>query len=500
MKRKRVVIIGSGLGGLSCGLILSRNGYDVTVLEQGTQVGGCLQCFSRHGVKFETGMHFIGSADEGQVLNRLLRYLSVTDDISLSRLNPQGYDVIFLEGQQFRFANGREQFIETLASDFPQQRDNLNRYFSLVEQVASASSLHNLRVADSDASPLSTEFQLRSMNDVLEEVISDPLLRNVLVGNLPLYAAERGKTPFSTHAFITDFYNQSAFRVIGGSDKIATSLAKSIEQEGGQVICRKKVARIICDEQQATGVVTTDETHYPADVVIAGIHPSRLIELCPSPLLRPAYRRRVETLPETVGGFSVYLRFKPQTVPYMNHNFYGYHQPSPWDCEQYTATNWPKGYLYMHFCNEDHQQWAEGGVILSYMQFSEVERWKGTHIGHRGTDYEQLKRERAERLIDAVSQEFPLLRNGIAGYDTSTPLTYLDYTGTEGGSMYGIAKDINLGPAARVHHRTKIPNLLLTGQNINSHGILGVLVGTVVTCSELITSEHIFNEIIKANQ
>jgi all-trans-retinol 13,14-reductase len=50
-----------------------------------------------------------------------------------------------------------------------------------------------------------------------------------------------------------------------------------------------------------------------------------------------------------------------------------------------------------------------------------------------------------------------------------------------------------------VQHRTKIPNLLLTGQNINSHGILGVLVGTVVTCSELLTSERIFNDIIKAN-
>jgi all-trans-retinol 13,14-reductase len=92
-----------------------------------------------------------------------------------------------------------------------------------------------------------------------------------------------------------------------------------------------------------------------------------------------------------------------------------------------------------------------------------------------------------------------LLREGLAGYETSTPLTYRDYTGTEGGSMYGIAKDINLGPAARVQHRTKIPNLLLTGQNINSHGILGVLVGTVVTCSELLTSERIFNDIIKAN-
>ena len=266
------------------------------------------------------------------------------------------------------------------------------------------------------------------------------------------------------------------------------------------MLCRKRVTNIDCDDTKAVGVVTADETYYPADIVIAGIHPARLIDICPSPLLRPVYRRRVASLPETVGGFSVYLRFKPQTVPYMNYNFYGYHLPSPWDCEQYMAHDWPKGYLYMHFCGNDRQQWADGGVILSYMHWSEVAKWQGTSVDHRGDDYRQLKRERAERLIDAVCREFPTLRDGIADYYTSTPLTYRDYTGTEQGSMYGIAKDINLGPVARVHHRTKIPNLLLTGQNINSHGILGVLVGTVVTCSELLTSEHIFNEIIKANQ
>ena len=111
-----------------------------------------------------------------------------------------------------------------------------------------------------------------------------------------------------------------------------------------------------------------------------------------------------------------------------------------------------------------------------------------------------MKKRKAEQLIDCVCKDFPDLRNAIAGYETSTPLTYFDYTGTEGGSMYGIAKDINLGPASRVHHRTKIPNLLLTGQNINSHGILGVMVGTIVTCSELLTSEYIFQDIINANK
>ena len=65
--------------------------------------------------------------------------------------------------------------------------------------------------------------------------------------------------------------------------------------------------------------------------------------------------------------------------------------------------------------------------------------------------------------------------------------------------MYGCAKDITLGTACRVPHRTKIPNVLLTGQNINSHGILGVLVGTIVTCSDFLTSDTIYKQIINSN-
>jgi all-trans-retinol 13,14-reductase len=134
------------------------------------------------------------------------------------------------------------------------------------------------------------------------------------------------------------------------------------------------------------------------------------------------------------------------------------------------------------------------------MNYDDVARWANTSVGHRGEDYEEYKSRKAEQLIQQVEKDFPELRGNIADYYTSTPLTYLDYTGTVAGSMYGISKDINLGPACRVHHRTKIPNLLLTGQNINSHGILGVLVGTIVTCSELLTSEHIFNQIMEANR
>ena len=136
---KRVVIIGSGMGGLSCGVILAKNGYDVTVLEQGSQIGGCLQCFTRRGARFETGMHFIGSAGEGQTLDRLLEYLEVKKDITLSELDRDGYDVVCLDGKRYRFANGRDAFVRQMTDYFPHQHEELNGYFDLIEKVAGAS-------------------------------------------------------------------------------------------------------------------------------------------------------------------------------------------------------------------------------------------------------------------------------------------------------------------------------------------------------------------------
>ena len=496
---KRVVIIGSGLGGLSCGAILARNGFQVTVLEQGAQTGGCLQCFTRRGDRFETGMHFIGSADEGQILDKMFRYLGIRDDLHLQALDHDGYDVVSLMGDCFRFANGRDPFIQQMSQYFPTQTDQLARYYDLVSRVARSSSMHSLCFDRGDAA-LNTQYMLLSINEVIDSVITDPLLAHVLVGNLPLYAAERDKTPFATHAFVMDFYNQGAYRFVGGSDQLAHALGKQIENYGGQVLINSKATRICCDQTRATGVEVNGERIFPADYVIAGIHPCRTLELLDTKIIRPSYRERIATIPNTISTFSLFLQFRPEAMPYMNHNFYAYHQPSPWGCEVYDEQTWPKGYLYMHFCDEAHPRYAHSGVVLSYMRMDDVRQWQDTLVGHRGQDYEDFKRQKAERLLDALEQDMPGLRQTVAHYYTASPLTYRDYTGTEEGSIYGVAKDIHLGTAGRVSHRTKIPNLLLTGQNINSHGILGVLVGTIVTCSEMLGTQQVFNQIMKANR
>jgi all-trans-retinol 13,14-reductase len=253
---KKCVIIGSGLGGLACGCILAKNGYEVTVLEQGAQIGGCLQCFRRGDALFETGMHYIGSAEPGQVLYTFLHYLGVDQKIQLSKLNPKGYDVISFKGQHYLMANGKEAFVETLAQQFPQSREELSRYYDLVKQVASSWAMHSLR-KDVDLN-VNAEYQMRSVNEVIDSLISDPTLREVLAGIVPLYAGEKDHTPFYVHALIADSYDQSASRIVGGSSVVADALADAIKERGGQVLVKRQACRIECDDKQATAVITSD--------------------------------------------------------------------------------------------------------------------------------------------------------------------------------------------------------------------------------------------------
>ena len=496
---KKCVIIGSGLGGLSTGVILAKNGYEVTILEQASQVGGCLQCFSRDGVKFETGMHFVGSLGDGQVLSHYLNYLEIKDKVVFNQLDTKGYDIVSLRGERFAFPNGRDAFVEHFAHRFPSQRENLERYCDLVERVSSLSPYRDLQHRVDESRFIDDKLLYQSLSEVLEQTISDPLLREVLVGNLSLYAAQKDKTPFSTHAFIFDFYNKGAYRIVGGSDAIVKALTEVLGHYGGKVLTRHKVTRILTENKKATGVLTDDGQIFAADVVVSDVNPKQMIDLVEPGVLTEAYKSRIRGISDTVSVFSLFLRFKEGAMPYMNANFYGFRTNSPWEMGGKIDDTWPQGYLYMHHCHESNPETARGGVVLAYMSIDELKKWSDTKIGCRGEDYERFKQDMVERVLDAVEQDFPGFRETLAGYYAATPLSYRDYTLTPGGSIYGLAKNVH-NMADRVSFKTKVSNLLLVGQNINSHGMLGVLVGTMTVCQHLLGEDTVREQMMEANR
>ena len=98
-------------------------------------------------------------------------------------------------------------------------------------------------------------------------------------------------------------------------------------------------------------------------------------------------------------------------------------------------------------------------------------------------------------MLNQLERDFPGIRNNIKEVYTSSPLTLRDYTGTKEGSMYGILKDKDYLEQTFISHHTKVPNLFYTGQNINSHGILGVSVSALITSSEFVDLKKVVKSI-----
>ena len=492
---KHIIIIGSGLGGLTCAYILAKNGYHVTVLEKNVQLGGCLQTFVRHGVKFETGMHYIGSMEEGQLLHSFFKYLSLLPDVKLSPLDKQAYDLISIGDNRFPFANGTENFTEQLTQYFPNERKSLQNYWQVIRKTAESPPIHSLH-STSEPFIHNPDHVRQSYDAFLESITKNELLRLVLAGNHLLYAGERGETPMYIPAFINDFFNRSAYRIIGGSDIIAESLVKSIRIMGGEVFSSREVIKINCNDKQAVSVTLKNGDELRADYFISNVHPMRMIEMLETNLIRKSYRDRIMSLNNSISNFTVYIHFKKDKLPYLNSNLFHYETPDDvWCGKNYNKAAYPKNFLYMHICSSENQQFAEAAVLISCMNFDDVARWVETKVGKRGEDYELFKQKTAEKLLSLLERQIPGTIQNIKHFYTSTPLTYLDYTGTERGSMYGVLHNCNEFPL--VSQRTRIPNLFQTGQNVNLHGILGVIIGSILTSGELIGVNTIVEQIRK---
>jgi len=196
--------------------------------------------------------------------------------------------------------------------------------------------------------------------------------------------------------------------------------------------------------------------------------------------------------------FTVYLVFRKNAFPYMNHNFYHFNQNNVWVASDYRVAQWPQNYLLMNTATSQASDFAESGSVITYMHFDELKKWEHTFTGNRGEPYLAFKQTKAEILLDAVEKQFPGFRNSIDYWYTSTPLTWRDYTGTRAGSAYGILKDFNRPMESIILSKTKIPNLFLTGQNTNVHGILGVTISSVITCGEILNLSYLVKKIREA--
>ncbi|MDR2038539.1 MAG: NAD(P)/FAD-dependent oxidoreductase [Bacteroidales bacterium] len=486
-----VVIIGSGLGGLECGYILSKKGYNVCILEKNPQLGGCLQTFKRGNTVFDTGFHYVGGLEEGQGLHTLFRYFDLLD-LPWHKMDETGFAEVVLNDHSYLFASGFERFVDSLSEKFPHQRQQLGNYAGFLQQVG-----NNIKNSFNPTGEdfFTTSLFARSAHSYLQETIDDPLLRDVLSGASLTMELCKDKLPLYVFAQINSSFIQSAWRLGGGGSLIADQLAAGIRRMGGTILTKAKVTSLIEENGEIVRIEYNNQEQVESKYVISDMHPALTLSLIPeSQHVRKIYRKRISGLSNTRGMFTVHLQLKEKSVPYLNRNIYLYKDQDLWDCNYHPKAG-TQSALISYQVPESGTKYTRNIDILTPMYWAEVEKWANTSVERRGEDYKDFKNQKAEACIRLASERIPELKGNIEKYYTSTPLTYRDYTGTWEGSAYGIQKDYNRLPFTMLTPQTQVPNLLLTGQNLNLHGILGVSMTSFFTCAKITGMEYLVKEL-----
>ena len=493
MKRKKVLIVGGGLGGLQCGYILAKNDFDVTVLEQNKLPGGYIQSYKRGKTVLDTGFHYIGGLDEGKPLHKVFDYMNLLD-LPWQQLDDDIADEIIVDGKSYYYATGIDNFGESLKQQFTGLNKEIDEYCQILKNVGDmlAPSLRRQDPTEMFAS----EYFTTSAYEFLKSKIKDERLIDVLSGASLKMELNPETLPLYVFAQVNSTFIQSSWRLRGGGMQIAEKLISDIEAMGGKVVTGCKVLELIEKDGMIVSAITDKGTEEKADFFISNAHPSVTLDLIKdSKMIRNLYRKRVKNLPNTYGMFTTSRIRKENSIKYENRNIFKYEPRTIWQQSIYRGKQDIEAAMVSIQVPEPGNLYTRNIDILTPMHLQELEQWKDTSVFKRGQDYEDYKQQKANQCIDYVSDRFPGLKDAIEKIYTSTPLTYRDYCGIEDGTAYGIRKDCNNLMFTMLTPKTPVKNLFMTGQSLMIHGVLGVTMTSLMTCMEIIDKEKLLSDV-----
>ena len=295
---------------------------------------------------------------------------------------------------------------------------------------------------------------------------------------------------------------QGASGLRGGGDALAKAMVAAIRANGGILRTRAPVAslqvkdHLVCSATLESGEVVRGRTF------ISNAHPKSTLSLLPAGAVRPAYSHRVRDLREGISCVAAYFTTEEKSVP-RHHNIYSH--PSLDIDALYTSAlsltgeGGAKG-IFTCFPSDWDITGESPRVVLALgmMAYEEVAPFEETRTGERGPAYAELKARWGAWLRTSAEAAAPELAGKLKTVEVSTPLTNRDYTGAPGGGMYGVRHSIDQWGRYALHPRTRIHNLLLTGQNVSLPGVLGVTVSGFLTCGLLLGFDGLLQKVARA--
>ncbi|MGZ3486987.1 MAG: phytoene desaturase family protein, partial [Isosphaeraceae bacterium] len=316
-----VIVIGSGIGGLTAAVLLSvYGGKRVLVLERHYVMGGFTHTFRRPGYEWDVGLHYIGQVqDDTSSVRRAFDH--VTGGKVRWNAMPEVYDRIIVDGQTFDLIRGLEQYREGMKRYFPSEVRAIDKYIAAVQSSNRAAGLYYAekavpellsRIAGGLMRAPFLRWAKRTTREILRDLTSNRDLMGVLTGQWGDYGLPPAQSSFGIHATIAGHYFDGGSYPVGGASSIAAAIAPAIERNGGRVITSAEVANILIDGGKAIGVKMAGGREFLAPIIISDAGAANtFLRLLPGEMgCLNSLRDGIRSIPASLAHLGLYVGIK----------------------------------------------------------------------------------------------------------------------------------------------------------------------------------------------
>ena len=500
------IIIGSGAGGLSAAICLSKAGQRVMVLEQHDVPGGWCHSFYLNGHRFSPGVHYIGLLGEGESTRILYEGLGIANDLVFFRMNPKGYEHCFIGEERIDLPGNINELSTTLGLRFPKEKKRIDHYLKLVRNVSRQIQLIPKISGfwDNITIPFRTKhmgkYALFSLKRVINWHIKDPLLQKVLNIQWGDHGLAPSRASFPLHCAVMDHYFNGGYYPMGGGAAIVKAMTKTLQKNGGTIRTGTAVKSIILEgdkKRKAIGVELENGEKLYASKIISNADPGiTYLKLVKEQNLSKKLLKKLKKTKYSCSSLMLFL-----TVD-MDVRKLGMDSGNIWLMdnrdmdliyEEMTAVDISGGNVFPGLfisCTTLKDPTSFDGKhhsleVITYINPDAFSKFNNEHK-QRSTEYLEFKEILTSKMINTLESALPGIKDHIVHKELGTPVTNKHYLNATRGSVYGTEKSFGqIGPFA-FKAKSEIKNLYMCGASIQSHGVAGSSYSGVQTAATIL--------------